>query len=123
VTVRTPSQLPPVRLGQEQLDAVLVAIVESALLRTPPGARVLASADVISDRHGSTIGVRVRVADRGPDLAGEAKYWMLVRLRGTGPLATAVSGLATAGNCRLTIEDNPAGGIVFNLTLPAAAHR
>ncbi|MFE2408439.1 hypothetical protein ACFXDE_08855 [Kitasatospora sp. NPDC059408] len=106
LTVRLPERLPPVAVARGPLDDLLTALVRTALGRTPPGARVLVRADAVPGRGGSDA-VRVTVADRGPTVAGEAKHRL-------------VSRLPPACGGRLTCEDNPAGGLVLVLTLPAA---
>ncbi|MET8631134.1 hypothetical protein ABZW30_46925 [Kitasatospora sp. NPDC004669] len=123
MTVRVPDRLPAVAVGRGPLERVLAAMVATAARRTPPGARVLVRADVVADEPGIPGVVEVRVADRGPDLAGEAKSWMLAGLDGSaGDLPAACRQLAASGGGRLTVEDNPAGGLVLVLRLPLAAH-
>ncbi|KJS54921.1 hypothetical protein VM98_16225 [Streptomyces rubellomurinus subsp. indigoferus] len=106
VTVRVPPGLPLVHVGQGALEQALAAVVRAAWLRTPPGARVLVRAGVETGPAGGVRVLRIRVADRGPDLAGEAKVWAL--------------GGVPAGGGRITLADNPAGGLVHVLTLPLA---
>ncbi|MEU8513976.1 hypothetical protein AB0C76_20655 [Kitasatospora sp. NPDC048722] len=104
--VRLPGRLPPVAAARGPLDELLTALLRAALVRTPPGARVLVRADVVPGRGGSDA-VRVTVADRGPTVAGEATHRLAARL-------------PAADGGRLTCEDDPAGGLVLVLTLPAA---
>ncbi|WP_031066730.1 HAMP domain-containing histidine kinase [Streptomyces sp. NRRL WC-3742] len=119
VELSLPARLPPVTVTPEQLRPVVAAMVESALLRTPPGGRVLVRAEAVQGRHGDPGEIQVRVADRGLSLTGEAKYGMFPGQHDTipGQRWTPPEG------GRLTVEDNPGGGLVFVLVLPVAAHR
>ncbi|MFF2081191.1 hypothetical protein ACFVXG_41290 [Kitasatospora sp. NPDC058162] len=121
VTVRSARRLPAVPAVQAHLDAVLVAMVESALRRSPPGARVLVRTDLATGRPGAPDRIRVHVADRGPDLAGEAKHWLLAGPGGPAELASAAGRLSTAGGGTLSAGDNPGGGLVLTLALTTAA--
>ncbi|MER7757708.1 hypothetical protein [Kitasatospora sp. NPDC097643] len=123
VTVRVPHRLPPVAVGPGPLERVVAAMVATAARRTPPGARMLVRADAVAGEPGIPGVVEIRVADRGPDLAGEAKSWLLAGPDGSADgLSAAVRQLTAAGGGRLTVEDNPAGGLVLVLRLPTAAH-
>ncbi|MGA5821199.1 hypothetical protein ACPC54_25430 [Kitasatospora sp. NPDC094028] len=124
VTVRVPPGLPPVPVERGALERALAAVVRSAWLRTPPGARVLVRAGVEAGPTGGPRVLRVRVVDRGPDLAGEAKAWVLAAApaRDHG-LPDAARRLAAAGGGRIALADNPAGGLVHVLTLPLADRR
>ncbi|MFG2848911.1 hypothetical protein ACGF12_38050 [Kitasatospora sp. NPDC048296] len=104
-------------VDQGQLDQALTAMVRYAWLRTPPGARVLVQAAAATDV------LKVRVADRGPDVAREAKPWLLADPRRSGGgLQAAVRQLKASGSGRITLEDNPAGGLVLVLALSVATH-
>lgn len=111
-TVRVRGQLPPVAADQGRLEHVLAALVESAWLRTPPGARVFVEAAVVPDAAGAPGRLRVRIADRGPDVAAAARPWMLASLHALHR--------PDGGPGRITVEDNPGGGLVHVLTLPVA---
>ncbi|MEU6235101.1 hypothetical protein [Kitasatospora sp. NPDC047058] len=117
-TVRVPDRLPPVPVDQDQLERVLVAMVRAAWLRTPPGTRVLVQAAAAAGEGRPDV-LEVRVTDRGPNLAGEAKSWLLADPSGSdGGLPAAVREFKASGGGRITLEDNPAGGLVLVLTLP-----
>ncbi|MFD8705475.1 hypothetical protein ACFV1W_23155 [Kitasatospora sp. NPDC059648] len=120
--VQVPKVLPPVRVDREQLEQAVVAMVRSAWRRTPPGARVLVRAEVTAVRPGCPDVLVVQVADQGPNLAGEAKHWMFAGLGSpdVGPPAAAWQLKAPDGG-RITLEDNPTGGLVRTLVLPVAA--
>ncbi|MEE1782455.1 hypothetical protein PUR71_05900 [Streptomyces sp. SP17BM10] len=105
-TVRVQTPLPPVSVDRRELEQVLAAMVRSAWRRTLPGARVLVQARAVGPDR-----LQIRVADRGPSVALEARPWLLANLRGAD---------GGALSHRLTLEDNPGGGLVHVLTLPVA---
>ncbi|MFD7906177.1 hypothetical protein ACFV4G_28525 [Kitasatospora sp. NPDC059747] len=112
-TVRVPDRLPPVPIDQGRLERTLAAMVRSAWLRTPPGARVLVQATTAPERPGGPGALQIRVTDRGPDVAAGARPWLHAKPRGPQDLHGTDGG---AG--RLTVEANPGGGLVHVLTLP-----
>ncbi|MFB7910684.1 hypothetical protein ACFC1T_30040 [Kitasatospora sp. NPDC056076] len=128
LTVRSAQRLPAVPAVQEHLDAVLVAMVESALRRSPPGARVLVRTELTAGRPGTPDRIRVQVADRGPDLAGEARHRLPAVPSGspgthrtTAELACAAARLSAAGGGALSAGANPGGGLLLTLALTTAA--
>jgi hypothetical protein len=123
-TVQVPKVLPPVPVDRGHLEQAVVAMVRSAWRRTPPGARVLVRADLTAGRPGCPDVLEVRVADRGPNLTGEAKHWVLAGPDGSDvDPPSAAWQLKAPYDGRIMLEDNPAGWLVRTLVLPLGDHR
>lgn len=123
VVLDIPENLPMVAVDPGLLERTVANIVENAVKYAPEGEPVVVSASAIADR------VEVRVTDRGPGVADEAKdrifapfqrYGDAPRGAGVGLGLAVARGFAEAIGGTLTAEDTPGGGLTMVLTLPAA---
>jgi two-component system sensor histidine kinase KdpD len=121
VEVQIPRDLPLVRFDALLIERVLVNLLENASKYTPPGSRVILSAEVLSDR------LSVAVSDDGPGLpVGREEAVFQKFTRGERESATPGVGLGLS-ICRAIIESHqgsivaghrPGGGARFTFTLP-----
>src|SRR5271166_5545603 len=119
--VRLPRDLPLVRFDALLIERVLVNLLENASKYTPPGSRVILSAEVIGDT------LNVTVADDGPGLpAGREEAVFQKFTRGERESSTPGVGLGLA-ICRAIVashsgkiwaHNRPGGGASFTFTLP-----
>lgn len=120
----------PLDIDAEKIERVLLNLVDNAIKFTPADGKVMIHA--ISEPNNDTVNtplVRLQVIDTGVGIPDEYKTTLFDRYqqisgrkgrrRGTG-LGLAFCRLAVeAHGGRIWIEDNPSGGSIFNLTLPA----
>jgi len=121
VEVRLPRDLPLVRFDALLIERVLVNLLENASKYTPPGSRVILSAEVIGDT------LNVTVADDGPGLpVGREEAVFQKFTRGERESSTPGVGLGLA-ICRAIVashsgkiwaHNRPGGGASFTFTLP-----
>jgi two-component system sensor histidine kinase KdpD len=121
VEVQIPRDLPLVRFDALLIERVLVNLLENASKYTPPGSRVILSAEVLSDR------LSVAVSDDGPGLpVGREEAVFQKFTRGERESATPGVGLGLS-ICRAIVESHqgtivaghrPGGGARFTFTLP-----
>jgi two-component system sensor histidine kinase KdpD len=122
IQLDVPSDLPEVIADPALLQRVIVNLTDNALQHTPPATPILITASALGDR------VELRVIDRGPGVAPEARDTIFVPFQRLGDrdnttgvgLGLALSrGLAEAMHGSLTPEETPGGGLTMVLTLPA----
>jgi len=121
VEVHLPRDLPLVRFDALLIERVLVNLLENASKYTPPGSRVILSAEVIGDT------LNVTVADDGPGLpVGREEAVFQKFTRGERESSTPGVGLGLA-ICRAIVashsgkiwaHNRPGGGASFTFTLP-----
>lgn len=131
-----PGDLPLLSLGNEQLSAVLDALLDNAHEAVDGKGRVSISAAVVSlgAEHASgliglpTAGVHVRldVSDSGPGLSPEARerlfrepFWTS-KARHHGLGLTIVYSILTGQQGAFCLLDTPGGGLTVRVFLPAA---
>ncbi len=122
LAVQAPAGLPAVRADPERIQQVVANLVHNAVKFTPPGGRVLVTAERRDD------GVAVVVADTGIGIAPEAlprvfeRFYKTDRARATGGtgLGLAIAKhLVQAHGGRIWAESAGEGhGAVFTFTLP-----
>ncbi len=121
VEVHLPRELPLVHIDALLIERVLVNLLENASKYTPPGSKIMLSAEVVADQ------LSVSVSDNGPGLpAGREEAVFQKFTRGDRESATPGVGLGLA-ICRAIVESHqgkivaahrPGGGARFNFTLP-----
>jgi len=121
VEVHLPRELPLVRIDALLIERVLVNLLENASKYTPPGSKIMLSAEVVADQ------LSVSVSDNGPGLpAGREEAVFQKFTRGDRESATPGVGLGLA-ICRAIVESHqgkivaahrPGGGARFTFTLP-----
>lgn len=126
--------LPEIDCDADRVSQVLGNIIDNAMKFAPRGSTIRISVEKVGpDRIGPNGGVLTSVADRGPGVPDKHKEAVFARFRqvrpegarhgrgGTG-LGLAISrGIAEAHGGRIWVDDNPGGGSVFRLALPAAS--
>jgi len=122
--VRYAEDLPPVRADAVQLQQVLLNLTRNAVdaMRDGPGRHRGIIVETCRTPDG---GVRVSVTDHGPGVTkslGENIFDPFVTTKDTGlGVGLAISRtIAQASGGKLEYGDNPEGGAVFSLELPAA---
>ncbi|MFF8774875.1 ATP-binding protein [Kitasatospora sp. NPDC015120] len=130
VTVRVPVGLPVVVADSVRLEAALAGLVDHAIRRNPPGARVLVRADPFSGPWAAEPArVELRVVDRGASAPPEARQWLLGAVHGRAAGRTAggpervgpsIPGLVQAAGGRLVVEQTPGGGLTVVVVLAVA---
>ncbi|MBO1335665.1 ATP-binding protein [Streptomyces sp. VRA16 Mangrove soil] len=120
-------QVPPVLADPPLLERVLANLMGNAARHTPQGRKVAVTASALAGR------VEIRVVDRGPGIAPDARDRLFEPFQRLGDtdnttglgLGLALSrGLTEAMAGTLTPEDTPGGGLTMVLSLPfAPAHR
>jgi PAS domain S-box-containing protein len=117
-----PDRLPPVCVDRDRTLQVLTNLVGNAVKFTPPGGRVVVSAE--SDAGGR---VRFTVADTGPGMTPEEqghlfdRYWQAARTAelGTGLGLVIAKGIVEAHGGRIWAESEEGKGSTFYFTLPS----
>ena len=113
-----PKCLPSARIQQ-----VLSNLVGNAIKFTPPGGRIVVSAEALAEPA-----VRFAVVDSGPGIAPEqlphvfGRYWQAnpADRRGIGLGLAIAKGLVEAHGGRIWVESQVGAGSKFYFTLPAA---
>jgi len=134
--IDVPSDLPPVALGNEQLTAVLEALLDNAHEALDGKGRVHVSAAVESlgtEKAAGLIGraapglfVRLDVSDSGPGLSPEVRErlfrepFFTNRPRHHGLGLTIVYSILSGQQGALCLLDNPGGGLTVRVFLPVA---
>jgi two-component system sensor histidine kinase KdpD len=121
VEVHLARDLPLVQFDALLIERVLVNLLENASKYTPPGSRVVLSAEVVADQ------LKVSVSDNGPGLpVGREESLFQKFTRGDRESATPGVGLGLA-ICRAIVESHhgkivginrPGGGVTFWFMLP-----
>jgi two-component system sensor histidine kinase KdpD len=121
VEVHLPRDLPLVRIDALLIERVLVNLLENASKYTPPGSKIMLTAEVVADQ------LSVSVSDNGPGLPlGREEAVFQKFTRGDRESATPGVGLGLA-ICRAIVESHqgkivaahrPGGGARFTFTLP-----
>jgi two-component system sensor histidine kinase KdpD len=121
VDVHLPRDLPLVRIDALLIERVLVNLLENASKYTPPGSKIMLTAEVVAHQ------LSVSVSDNGPGLpAGREEVVFQKFTRGDRESATPGVGLGLA-ICRAIVESHqgkivavhrPGGGARFTFTLP-----
>lgn len=121
VEVHLPRELPLVRIDALLIERVLVNLLENASKYTPPGSKIMLTAEVNADQ------LSVSVSDNGPGLpAGREEAVFQKFTRGDRESATPGVGLGLS-ICRAIVESHqgkivaarrPGGGARFTFTLP-----
>jgi two-component system sensor histidine kinase KdpD len=121
VEVHLPRELPLVRIDALLIERVLVNLLENASKYTPPGSKIMLTAEVVADQ------LSVSVSDNGPGLPlGREEAVFQKFTRGDRESATPGVGLGLA-ICRAIVESHqgkivsahrPGGGARFTFTLP-----
>ena len=122
VTLDLPADLPPVRLDAVLTEQIFVNLLGNAAMHTPAGTPVTVRARLAGGR------LVLEVADQGPGLPpGEAARWFEKFQRGpaaaaggTGLGLSLVKGFAEAQGGTVAAANQPGGGAVFTVRLPAA---
>ncbi len=116
-----PEELPPVACDYAQMDQVITNLLENALLHTPPGTPVRASA-MRQDAM-----VRVEVTDRGPGVPAAERERLFrpfergrTQAPGSGLGLTIARGFVEAQGGKLWLEDGPGPGARFVFTVPVS---
>lgn len=117
------SQLPRISADEDILRRVIGNLVDNALKFTPAGGRVTLTTEACDD------GVQFHVSDTGPGVPHEFRERIFERFgqvpglagrrRGTGLGLTFAKLAVDAHGGRIWVEDNPAGGSIFSVFLPA----
>jgi two-component system sensor histidine kinase KdpD len=122
IQLDVPNDLPEVIADPALLQRVIANLTTNAIQHTPPATPILITASALGDR------VELRVIDRGPGVAPEARDTLFVPFQRLGDrdnttgvgLGLALSrGLTEAMHGSLTPEETPGGGLTMVLTLPA----
>lgn len=126
LTANIPDQLPILSVDTDKIERVLLNLVDNAIKFTPAGGEV----NITAYPEPDSAFVRVEVCDTGTGIPDEYKNQLFDRYvqlngqkgrrRGTGLGLTFCRMAVEAHGGRIWIEDNPAGGAVFNFTLPVA---
>ncbi|HEY5527374.1 MAG TPA: ATP-binding protein [Candidatus Anoxymicrobiaceae bacterium] len=120
--IQTQEDLPLIKVDCQLLSQVLSNLIDNAIKYSPQGSevRIAASADENS--------VVLSVADRGQGISNQnrekvfEKFYRLqtpMNVSGTGLGLSICKGIVEAHGGGIRVEDNPGGGSVFVLTLPA----
>jgi signal transduction histidine kinase len=120
----TPAASLEVLADPTRIRQVMANLVDNAVKYTPPGGKVLLGAETRDGR------VCITVRDTGPGIAAEdgEKIWQRLyrgdhsrSQRGLGLGLSVVKALVEAHGGRVLVANQPAGGAVFTVELPAAA--
>jgi PAS domain S-box-containing protein len=114
--------LPPILADRDRMLQVLGNLVDNAIRHTPPGGRVVVSAEP----EGAA--VRLSVTDTGPGIPAEAvshvfeRFWQAQRREGSGAgLGLSIAkGIVEAHGGAIWVESRAGGGTAFRLTCPRA---
>ena len=117
------SDAPMVLADPARIQQVLSNLVGNAIKFTPPGGRIVVSAEALGEPV-----VRFAVVDSGPGIAPEqlphvfGRYWQANRAdrRGIGLGLAIAKGLVEAHGGRIWVESQVGAGSKFYFTLPAA---
>jgi signal transduction histidine kinase len=104
----------------DRILQVLENLIGNAIKFTPPGGRVILSAEKSADE------LRVRVGDTGPGIAEHElphlfdRFWQAQKndRRGVGLGLAICSAIITAHGGRIWAESRPGGGTLMSFTLP-----
>jgi two-component system sensor histidine kinase KdpD len=120
VTNHLPRGLPLVQIDFVLMEQVLVNLLLNAALHTPPGTRVILSAEVGAED------IALSVADNGPGIAPEAlphlfdKFYRApgAAAGGSGLGLSIVKGFVDAHGGHVSAQNRPGGGAEFTVRLP-----
>ena len=120
VTNNLPRGLPLVQIDFVLMEQVLVNLLLNAALHTPPGTRVILSAEV------GAKDIALSVADNGPGIAPEAlphlfnKFYRApgAAAGGSGLGLSIVKGFVDAHGGQVSAQNRPGGGAEFTVRLP-----
>jgi signal transduction histidine kinase len=125
LSVQASDDLPPVAVDSARLAQALNNLLDNALTWTPPGGRIILSAERPDERH-----VRLSVRDTGPGIPVEHLPHVFERFfrvpgqtspHGTGLGLAIVREIVTALHGSVSCESPPGGGATFHLLLPVWA--
>ncbi len=119
------SNLPPLRIDEEQIRRVLINLLDNALRHTPANGEVRVEASLVNGKGLAQIGV----IDTGKGIPVEArerifeKFYQMTQSavrghRGVGLGLTFCKLSVEAHGGRIWVEDGPEGGAAFWFTLP-----
>jgi signal transduction histidine kinase len=121
-----PADLPDLYIDQGKISRVLSNLVDNALKFSPSGSQVNIDGSVAGKGE-----VLIKVVDNGPGITEEYREKIFERFgqipgvqarrRGTGLGLTFCRLAIEAHGGHIWVESNPAGGSIFNLTLPSNA--
>lgn len=121
-----PADLPDLYVDQGKISRVLSNLVDNALKFSPSGSQVSVDGCVAGKGE-----VLIKVVDNGPGISEEYHEKIFERFgqipgvqarrRGTGLGLTFCRLAIEAHGGHIWVESNPAGGSIFNLTLPSNA--
>lgn len=119
-----PADLPDLYIDQGKISRVLSNLVDNALKFSPSGSQVSVDGSVVGKGE-----VLIKVVDHGPGISEEYREKIFERFgqipgvqarrRGTGLGLTFCRLAIEAHGGHIWVESNPAGGSIFNLTLPS----
>ena len=125
ISVKSPSDLPLVRMDKNKIHRVLNNLIDNALKYTPKNVEILITAGI----HNQEL-LEIRVIDSGPGIPKEYQKriferfaqipGMASRKRGSGLGLTYCHLAIEAHRGKIWVEDNPGGGSVFIFTLLVA---
>jgi signal transduction histidine kinase len=132
VKVELPAELPFVEVDRSMIERVVLNLVDNALKHTTPGTlvRVTAAKQAASEAAAGPM-VLIQVIDNGPGVPNDFKEKIFDRFtqvpgqksqrRSTGlGLAFCLMAVENHGG-KIWVEDNPDGGSIFSVLLPAAS--
>ena len=121
VTVRIPTDLPPVPIDAVLFEQALINLLENAARHTPAGSPIHVAAKRMADAF------EVSIADEGPGLDASdlervfEKFYHHSSSSGTGLGLTICRAIVDAHGGRVWVENRPEGGAVFRMVLPMEA--
>lgn len=112
--------LPPIEVDSDLVVQVLLDVLSNAAQATPPGSEVRLEARVADE------GVEIGVADAGPGVPEDLRTrifdpFFTTREKGTGLGLAVARQIVEAHKGSIAVENEPAGGACFRISLPAAS--
>ncbi len=123
IVVDIPRSLPPVNMDPERIQAALVCLLQNAAGYTPPGGKVILSAQAMNGA------VLVKVRDTGPGLKEEERRRLFTEYyqggdrggrRGTELGVAIAKSIVDLHGGRIWVEGSQEEGNIFCFTLPLA---
>lgn len=121
--------LPSLHVDTDKTERMLLNLVDNGLKYSPTGGQLLVRGFVETARNGQAApAIRIQVIDQGPGVPDEYKQRLFDRFvqiegrqvmrRGVGLGLTFCRLVAEAHQGAIWVDDNPAGGSIFNVRLP-----